>query len=140
MLRWLQVKMAEETVKRVAGTSQLPQAISGMSSLSIPISGSPSDATSDASVPIQDNPITYFAAATDARVNNSYMPEIDPTFRIEDMINGALTTGVPTPSMDQTASQGVTNLGHLQRRVCGAPTSSGSALLDPNELVNMEMQ
>lgn len=136
--------MAEETVKRVTGTNQLPQAISDMPSLRIPFSGSPSDASTDVSVPIQDNPITYFATAADARINNSYMPEIDPTFQIEDMIDGALTTGGPTSSMDQTASQGVTHLGHLQRRVCGAPTSSGSApwgsaVLDPNELVNMKM-
>lgn len=47
--------MAEETVKRVTGLNPLFQAISEMSTIGIPsFSGSPFDASADASVPEQD--------------------------------------------------------------------------------------
>ncbi|KAL5199085.1 hypothetical protein ABZP36_002597 [Zizania latifolia] len=132
------VRMAEDNVKKVTGTRQLPQAIPDMSTLNNPFSVSRSNATSDASVPIQNNrPMSYYATPTNASVN-SYMPEVSPTFQIADS----------TGKTDQTASQQLqhmANLQHLQNGLFGGATSTGyvpwgSPLLDPNEHVNMELQ
>ncbi|GJN23023.1 hypothetical protein PR202_gb10638 [Eleusine coracana subsp. coracana] len=70
------VKMAEDSVKRVTGMNPLFPAVSDMSSLSMPFQGSPSDSTSDAAVPIQDDPNSYFATPSEVGANNSYMPDI----------------------------------------------------------------
>jgi hypothetical protein len=116
-----QVKMAEDSVKRVTGMNSLFPAVSEMSSLSMPFQGSPSDSTSDAAVPIQDDPNSYFATPSEVGANNSYMPDIaassiqvDKDFMAAD-------------KMGRTASlQRVASLEHLQNRMCGGPASSGS--------------
>uniref|UniRef100_A0A0A9DSQ7 Ohp1 n=1 Tax=Arundo donax TaxID=35708 RepID=A0A0A9DSQ7_ARUDO len=118
------VKMAEDSVKRVTGMNALFPAVSDMSSLSMPFNGSPSDSTSDAAVPIQDDPNSYFATLSEVGANNSYMPEIDSSAQEEDdFVNAALAAG----KMGRTASlQRVASLEHLQKRMCGGPASSGS--------------
>jgi hypothetical protein len=110
-----QVKMAEDSVKRVTGMNSLFPAVSDVSSLSMPFQGSPSDSTSDAAVPIQDDPNSYFATPSEVGANNSYMPDIaaSSTHEDKDFINAA--------SMQRVAS-----LEHLQKRMCGGPASSGS--------------
>ncbi|XP_006650731.2 bZIP transcription factor RISBZ2-like [Oryza brachyantha] len=117
------VKMAEDSVKRVTGMNALFPAASDVSSLSMPFNGSSSEATSDAAVPIQDDPNNYFAANNDVAGNN-YMPDITSSAQDdEDFVNGALAAG----KIGRTASlQRVASLEHLQKRMCGGPASSGS--------------
>uniref|UniRef100_A0A0D9W052 BZIP domain-containing protein n=1 Tax=Leersia perrieri TaxID=77586 RepID=A0A0D9W052_9ORYZ len=117
------VKMAEDSVKRVTGMNALFPAASDMSSLSMPFNGSPSEATSDAAVPIQDDPNNYFATNNDVG-GNTYMPDIPSSAQEdEDFVNGALAAG----KIGRTASlQRVASLEHLQKRMCGGPASSGS--------------
>ncbi|KAB8093986.1 hypothetical protein EE612_021007 [Oryza sativa] len=118
------VKMAEDSVKRVTGMNALFPAASDMSSLSMPFNSSPSEATSDAAVPIQDDPNNYFATNNDIGGNNNYMPDIPSSAQEdEDFVNGALAAG----KIGRTASlQRVASLEHLQKRMCGGPASSGS--------------
>ncbi|KAK3145801.1 hypothetical protein QOZ80_3BG0257710 [Eleusine coracana subsp. coracana] len=118
------VKMAEDSVKRVTGMNPLFPAVSDMSSLSMPFQGSPSDSTSDAAVPIQDDPNSYFATPSEVGANNSYMPDIaSSTQEDDDFINATLAAS----KMGRTDSlQRVASLEHLQKRMCGGPASSGS--------------
>ncbi|KAK3149069.1 hypothetical protein QOZ80_3AG0212570 [Eleusine coracana subsp. coracana] len=118
------VKMAEDSVKRVTGMNALLPAVSDMSSLSMPFQGSPSDSTSDAAVPIQDDPNSYFATPSEVGANNSYMPDIaSSTQEDEDFINATLAAS----KMGRTDSlHRVASLEHLQKRMCGGPASSGS--------------
>lgn len=118
------VKMAEDSVKRVTGMNALFPAASDMSSLSMPFNSSPSEATSDAAVPIQDDPNNYFATNNDIGGNNNYMPDIPSSAQEdEDFVNGALAAG----KIGRPASlQRVASLEHLQKRMCGGPASSGS--------------
>jgi len=116
------VKMAEDSVKRVTGMSALFPAASDMSSLSMPFTGSPSEATSDAAVP--DDLNMYFSTAGDAGGHNGYMHDIASLAQEDDnFINGTLANG----KMDRTDSlHRVASLEHLQKRMCGGPASSGS--------------
>ncbi|CAL4944865.1 unnamed protein product [Urochloa decumbens] len=118
------VKMAEDSVKRVTGMNALFPAVSDMSSLSMPFNGSPSDSTSDAAVPIQDDPNSYFASPSEIGGHNGYMPEVASSAQEDDdLVNAALAAG----KMGRTASlQRVASLEHLQKRMCGGPASSGS--------------
>lgn len=116
------VKMAEDSVKRVTGMSALFPAASDMSSLSMPFTGSPSEATSDAAVP--DDLNNYFSTNSEIGGHNGYMPEMASSTQEDDnFINGALATG----KMGRPDSlHRVASLEHLQKRMCGGPASSGS--------------
>ncbi|KAF7068235.1 hypothetical protein CFC21_074010 [Triticum aestivum] len=115
------VKMAEDSVKRVTGMSALFPAGSDMSSLSMPFTGSPSEATSDAAVP--DDLSAYFSTS-EAGGNNGYMPEMASSAQEDDnFLNEAMDTG----KMGRPDSlHRVASLEHLQQRMCGGPASSGS--------------
>jgi len=114
--------MAEDSVKRVTGMNALFPAVSDMSSLSMPFNGSPSDSASDAGVPIQDDPNSYFANPSEIGGNNNYMPDIASSAQEDDnFVNGA------AGKMGRTAPlQRVASLEHLQKWMCGGPASSGS--------------
>jgi hypothetical protein len=114
--------MAEDSVKRVTGMSALFPAASDMSSLSMPFTGSPSEATSDAAVP--DDLNNYFSTNSEIGGHNGYMPEMASSTQEDDnFINGALATG----KMGRPDSlHRVASLEHLQKRMCGGPASSGS--------------
>ncbi|CAM0876874.1 unnamed protein product [Alopecurus aequalis] len=115
------VKMAEDSVKRVTGMSALFPAGSDMSSLSMPFTGSPCEATSDAAVP--DDLSAYFSTS-EAGGHNGYMPEMASSAQEDDnFINGALAAGKTGRS---ESLQRVASLEHLQKRMCGGPASSGS--------------
>lgn len=116
------VKMAEDSVKRVTGMNALFPAGSDMSSLSMPFNGSPSDSTSDAAVPIQEDPNSYLANPSEFGGNNGYMPEIASSAQEDDdFVNATLAKMGRTDSLQRVAS-----LEHLQKRMCGGPASSGS--------------
>nr|CAD1841702.1 unnamed protein product [Ananas comosus var. bracteatus] len=118
------VKMAEDTVKRVTGISPLYPTMSDMSSMGMPFSGSPSDATSgDAAVPIQDDTAHFFQPPPNDYHNriNSCLPEMGSAAPATDVARGP-TTGV---KMGRTVSlQRVASLEHLQKRICGEPSPS----------------
>lgn len=121
---YFQVKMAEESVKRVTGMNALYPAVSDMSSLSMPFNGSPSDSASDSTVPVQDDLNSYFANPSEIGCNNGYMPDIASSVQQDDnFVNGYQAAG----KMGRTDSlQRVASLEHLQKRMCGGPASSGS--------------
>ncbi|XP_008786076.2 bZIP transcription factor RISBZ2-like isoform X1 [Phoenix dactylifera] len=113
------VKMAEETVKRVTGVSTIYPNIPDISTNGMPFSGSPPDATADAAVPIQDNPNHFFQPPSHDQRINTCIPEIAPS-PVEDVVHGAVAGG----KMDRTTSmQRVASLEHLQKRICGGPSS-----------------
>ncbi|XP_020258254.1 light-inducible protein CPRF2-like, partial [Asparagus officinalis] len=126
----VQVKMAEDGVKRVTGASPMFPTMSDMSSISIPFSGSPSDATSEAAVPIQDDPNLFFQAPppNDQRTNSG-LPEL--TSSAPPPIDGIINGSMPGGKMGRTASmQRVASLEHLQKRIRGTPGSWGSGPWD----------
>ncbi|GJN24732.1 hypothetical protein PR202_gb12490 [Eleusine coracana subsp. coracana] len=116
------VKMAEDTINRLIGTTP--------SFNSMPFVGSPSHATppADPSVPIlNNNDITtnnYYVATSDARVSNSYMPRADPSpLQAEDVVNESSNTMTINGI---TASHCATDMELLQEMVSAMPsTSSG---------------
>ncbi|KAJ0015279.1 hypothetical protein Pint_20499 [Pistacia integerrima] len=61
------VKMAEESVKRITGLNPMFHGMSEVSTMSLPsFGGSPSDTSTDAAVPVQDDP----------QIITSFMPQI----------------------------------------------------------------
>ncbi|RWR87929.1 Basic-leucine zipper domain-containing protein [Cinnamomum micranthum f. kanehirae] len=105
------VKMAEDTVKRVTGVNTLIQTMSDASSISMPYSSSPSDGTTDAAVPVQENPNQFFLATHEQGMTTG-IPDIAHV-PVEDMHNGGSKMG-RTASMQRVAS-----LEHLQKRIRG---------------------
>ncbi|KAF6985531.1 hypothetical protein CFC21_003381 [Triticum aestivum] len=127
-----QVKMAEETMKRVTCTNNFPQAISG-TSLRIPFSGSPLDGICDNPLPTQNTSLSYLpTTTTDFAVKNNYIPEPAPAFQIHDQMSSLHMQ--PMSCLDH----------HPQMMHIGIPTSTPtpqreSTTLDSNEIVNMMM-
>ncbi|XP_058105450.1 light-inducible protein CPRF2-like [Magnolia sinica] len=104
------VKMAEDTVKRVTGVNPLLPTMSDVSSISMPFSGSPSDAATDAAVPVHEDPQHFFQPTHDRRMNSA-VPDIAPAPAIE----GVHSAG---NKMGRTVSmQWVASLEHLQKRI-----------------------
>ncbi|GFY90691.1 bZIP transcription factor family protein [Actinidia rufa] len=123
------VKMAEETVKRVTGLSPLFQAMSEMSTMTMPsFADSPSDTSADAAVPVQDVPNQHFyQSATNSHVSNH-----DPRIQNGFMDNLSADDVQQNPSnagnkMGRTDSmQRVASLEHLQKRIRGGASSRGN--------------
>ncbi|KAK1310769.1 Light-inducible protein CPRF2 [Acorus calamus] len=108
------VKMAEDTVKRVTGINPLLPTIPAMSPLAMPFSGtSPSDASSNASAPIQDNrPNHFFQPPQPPPHPQQLNPGPVPPLAADDIRDGC--------KMGRTASmQRVASLEHLQKRIRG---------------------
>ncbi|KAJ0982431.1 hypothetical protein J5N97_010686 [Dioscorea zingiberensis] len=110
------VKMAEDTVKRVTGVNPMYPTMSDMSSISMPFSGSPSDVTSDAEVPVQEDQSQFFQAAQRDQSISTRLPDTAPAAPPIEGGHGAVAPG----KMGRTASmQRVASLEHLQKRICG---------------------
>ncbi|XP_043692363.1 light-inducible protein CPRF2-like [Telopea speciosissima] len=122
------VKAAEETVKRVTGLNPLFPSLSEISTMGMPFSGSPSDTSGDAAVPVQDDPKQRFYQSAprngaivtnppDGRVLNG-LPDIPtaPVTPVDEMQNVSGGTKIGTASMQRVAS-----LEHLQKRIHGGP-------------------
>ncbi|NP_001312947.1 light-inducible protein CPRF2-like [Nicotiana tabacum] len=126
------VKMAEETVKRVTGLNPLFQAMSEISSMVMPsYSGSPSDTSADAAVPVQDDPKHHYYQ----QPPNNLMPTHDPRIQngmvdvppIENVEQNPATAAVGGNKMGRTTSmQRVASLEHLQKRIRGEVSSCGT--------------
>ncbi|XP_050275111.1 light-inducible protein CPRF2 isoform X2 [Quercus robur] len=124
------VKMAEETVKRITGLNNtMFHGMSEMSTIEMPsFDGSPSDTSTDAAVPVQDNPNHHFYQPStnnnmsphDLRVNNG-LADISP---VENVQQNPAAGAVSGNKMGRTASlQRVASLEHLQKRIRGGVTN-----------------
>ncbi|GMY20881.1 light-inducible protein CPRF2-like isoform X2 [Fagus crenata] len=126
------VKMAEETVKRITGLNPMFHVMSDISSIEMPsFEGSPSDTSTDAAVPVQDNPNQHFYQPStnnnmsphDLRVNNG-LADISPP--VENVQQNSAATAVSGNKMGRTASlQRVASLEHLQKRIRGGVSPCG---------------
>ncbi|KAF7817835.1 Light-inducible protein CPRF2 [Senna tora] len=121
------VKMAEETVKRITGLNPMFHAMSEIPMGMPSFDGSPSDTSTDAAVPVQDDPNHHFYQLTsnnslcghDLRVNNG-AGDISSIENVQKN-NAAIVAG---NKMGRTASmQRVASLEHLQKRIRGGADS-----------------
>lgn len=115
--------MAEENVKRLTGLNPMYHVMSEMSSLGTPpFDGSPSDASTDAAVPVRDDQRNQYYQATS---NNTASSSHDPRFNssLADISSSAdhVSQNVAAANkMGRTASlQRVASLEHLQKRIRG---------------------
>ncbi|KAF2298439.1 hypothetical protein GH714_023588 [Hevea brasiliensis] len=124
------VKMAEETVKRITGVNPIFHAMPEISTISMPsFDGSPSDTSTDAAVPVQDDPKHHFyqppnnAMSThDPQVNNA-LADVSSVENVQ-LHSGA--AGLTENKLGRTASlQRVASLEHLQKRIRGTATPFG---------------
>ncbi|KAM3378368.1 light-inducible protein CPRF2 [Capsicum galapagoense] len=126
------VKMAEETVKRVTGLQPLFQAMSDVTSMAMPsFSGSPSDTSADAAVPVSNDPKHHYYQ----QPPNNHMPTHDPRIQngmvdvppIGNVQQNPVTSSVGGNKMGRTSSmQRVASLEHLQKRIRGEVSSCGT--------------
>ncbi|KAF8017851.1 hypothetical protein BT93_H2912 [Corymbia citriodora subsp. variegata] len=120
------VKMAEETVKRLTGLNPMFHVMSDMSPVGMsPFDGSPSDTSSDAAVPVRDDPKHQLyqpnssnpaVSANDMRANNG-LADIPAAENAQQ--NGGGKMG-RTASLHRVAS-----LEHLQKRIRGDSSPRG---------------
>ncbi|KAH7543244.1 hypothetical protein FEM48_Zijuj02G0164000 [Ziziphus jujuba var. spinosa] len=123
------VKMAEETVKGITGLNPMFHAMSDISSISMPsFEGSHSDTSTDAAVPVQEDPNHHFYQTA----SSNPMPPLDPGTNnnlaeipsAENVRRNSATAG--GNKMGRSASlQRVASLEHLQKRIRGGGTPSG---------------
>ncbi|XP_041018491.1 light-inducible protein CPRF2-like [Juglans microcarpa x Juglans regia] len=126
------VKMAEETVKRITGLNPLFHAMSDISSMGMPsINGSPSDTSTDAAVPVQDNSNHHFfqpgmnnnMTTHDMGVNNG----LADVTSVENVQRNSSVAAVVGSRMERTASmQRVASLEHLEKRIRGGTSPCGT--------------
>lgn len=120
------VKMAEETVKRVTGLNPLIHAMSEISTMGMTsFAGSSSDTSTDAAVPVHDDPKQQFYQSA----SNTHMSTHDQ--RIQNGFTDIPPLGdnaTQNPSkMGVTASmQRVASLENLQKRIRGGAGSGGT--------------
>lgn len=125
-----QVKMAEETVKRVTGLNPLFQSMSEIT-MGMPSFDISSETSADAAVPVQDDlkPQHYYhnapsssqASVQDHRIQNGVV-EIQ---NVQPNAAEPNAAGVGANKMGRTVSmQRVASLEHLQKRIRGASGSS----------------
>lgn len=120
------VKMAEETVKRVTGLNPLIHAMSEISTMGMTsFAGSPSDTSTDAAVPVHDDPKQQFYQSAsnthmsthDQRIQNGFT-DIPPL--------GDNATQNPSKMGITASMQRVASLENLQKRIRGGAGSGGT--------------
>ncbi|XP_022143177.1 light-inducible protein CPRF2 isoform X2 [Momordica charantia] len=121
------VKMAEETVKQVTGNPMF-HAMSSISSIDISsFNGSRSETSTDAAVPVQDDPCRIYQPASnnpvgarDIRVNNG-LAGISQVDSGQQSSPSTVPPAVSGNKIGRSKSlQRVASLEHLQKRICGA--------------------
>lgn len=127
MWLYFQVKFAEETVKRITGLNPMVHAMSDISSVTMPsFDGSPSNTSTDAAVPVQDDSNHHFyqpnannnMTTHNLRVNNG-LADISSVENVQQKSAAGNKMG-RTASMQRVAS-----LEHLQKRIRGAVSPCG---------------
>lgn len=127
--------MAEESVKRLTGLNPMFHGMLEVSTMSLPsFSGSHSDTSTDAAVPVQDDSDHYFFHAPDNHMSslgqsvNNALTDISSAENVQSVGGAASRTG---NEIGRTVSmQRVASLEHLQKRIRGGlsphgPRSSG---------------
>lgn len=123
--------MAEETVKRITGLNPMFNAMSDISSVGMPsFSGSPSDTSTDAAVPVQDNSNhLYYQPSTNNNISthglgvNNGLADISS---VENVQENSAVAAVAGNKIERTASmQRVASLEHLQKRIRGGASPCG---------------
>ncbi|OAY44239.1 light-inducible protein CPRF2 isoform X1 [Manihot esculenta] len=116
------VKMAEETVKRITGLNPLIHALPEISTISMSsFDGSPSDTSTDAAVPVNEDPNHHFyqppnnpMSVHESRVNNA-LADISS---VENLQPHSGAAGLAGNMKGRTASlQRVASLEHLQKQI-----------------------
>jgi hypothetical protein len=127
--------MSKETMKRLTCASNLPRAISNISTLGIPLSGSRLDNITNIPLPTHDTPVSYFAKTTNDNVNNSYIPKLARTSSVQ--IHNRSTSLHMYPAM---------SLDHHQIRLRGNMSSASvpaseweATMLEQSDFANMDM-
>ncbi|KAG9159541.1 hypothetical protein Leryth_026135 [Lithospermum erythrorhizon] len=117
------VKMAEETVKRITGLNPFLQTVTEISTMMPTYSGSPSDTSTDTSVPVQHDPKQQYHATPSSR-----MPSHDTSLAdipSEDHVRHPATAAAAN-KMERTLSMHrVASLEHLQKRIRGETYAGG---------------
>ncbi|GAA0184447.1 basic leucine zipper transcription factor [Lithospermum erythrorhizon] len=117
------VKMAEETVKRITGLNPFLQTLTEISTMMPTYSGSPSDTSTDTSVPVQHDPKQQYHATPSSR-----MPSHDTSLAdipSEDHVRHPATAAAAN-KMERTSSMHrVASLEHLQKRIRGETYAGG---------------
>ncbi|XP_057439506.1 light-inducible protein CPRF2-like isoform X4 [Lotus japonicus] len=126
-----QVKMAEETVKRVTGLNPIFNGMAEISSMGMSLfDENPSEASADASVPVQEDPNHHLCRPTSShiasshlRVNNNGLGGISS---VESVQQNSAATVVSGNKMGRTSSlPRVASLEHLQKRIRSGTDSRG---------------
>lgn len=119
------IKMAEEMVKRMTGVNPILNAMSDISSIGISsFDGSASDTSTDAAVPVQDDPNHHFYQSCNTNPNPNPMPPHDHKARNDSAeipstsVESVQPESMGGNKMGRTASmQRVASLEHLQKRI-----------------------
>ncbi|KAG5244994.1 light-inducible protein [Salix suchowensis] len=127
------VRMAEETVKRFTGSNHMFHAMPDISTMSMPsFDGSPSDTSTDAAVPVEDDPEHRFYQAPNNPIStHDSKPRVNivsaDISSVENMQpNPGAATGVSGNKLGRTASlQRVASLESLQKQICGGASPCG---------------
>ncbi|XP_018830240.1 light-inducible protein CPRF2-like [Juglans regia] len=125
------VKMAEEMVKRITGLNPMFNAMSDISSVGMPsYGGSPSDTSTDAAVPVQDNSNHhYYQPSTNNNISTHGLGVsngLADISSVENVQKNSAVAVVAVNKMERTASmQRVASLEHLQKRIRGGASPCG---------------
>ena len=119
--------MAEEMVKSITGSNPMFNTMSEISSIGMsPFDGSPSDTSTDAAVPVHEDPNHHFYTASnpvpphDPKVKNNCVAE-NPA-----VIENGQHNSAAGSKMGRTASmQRVASLEHLQKRIRSGGNPNG---------------
>ncbi|CAA6653680.1 unnamed protein product [Spirodela intermedia] len=114
------VKMAEDTVKRVTGLNPMYPSVADISSLILPIAGSP-DAASDSSIPLQSDPSHFLQSLPHEQRVSPSSPGLVPGAA---QVDHGCSRPLPEPL--DLMHQRVAGLDHLQTRMRGPQGSPGS--------------
>jgi len=129
----IQVKMAEETVKRFTGLNTMFHALPDISTMSMSsFDGSSSDTAADAAVPVKDDPKHHFYKAPNNPITthdsrprgNNVLADISSVENVQP--NPVPAAGVSGNKMGRTPSlQRVASLERLQKRIRGGASPCG---------------
>ncbi|KAK9067487.1 hypothetical protein SSX86_014817 [Deinandra increscens subsp. villosa] len=130
------VKMAEESVKRITGFNPMVHPVSDISTIGPPMpsySCSPSDASTDSALPVQDDMKQqhfyqgqHLPTATNHHISATRVPMVNLTPPVENVQHpNPVMSDVAAQKMGRTPSmQRVASLEHLQKRLRGDVGSS----------------
>ncbi|XP_044482305.1 light-inducible protein CPRF2 isoform X1 [Mangifera indica] len=124
------VKMAEESVKRLTGLNPMFHGMSEVSTMSLPsFGGSPSDTSTDAAVPVQDDSDHHFFHAPDSHMPTHYqsvntaLPDMSSAENVQS--NGGAPSLMGSKIERTVSMQRVASLEHLQKRIRGGVSPHG---------------